>query len=350
MEDFEDKIDEDEELSGEMEYEDDPQEDVEALQRELQEAEAIFVSESNSPTTRISAATTEGNGMIQSAIQPRLPQSILAQRDTSGRSSSQPRMSSSVKTVVISDDIEEADLTFITAEDNSTLAGNTDSIITDGATIGGESETTNPRPPRSSSTLSNNRTASASRRAGRSSKRPRRSRSTATSSSNARNAASTEESGRRRSHLCCGFFCDLRRACLIVDIVYFCLTALGLIILFRESSYFNLYNSSLSDGGNDNNKPGLSYTVSMIKTMCGMCFGLMGIIGATTFHPWLVFATFVWMAIDVISSLFFKEWPTVVFVSLFAYPQFALFLALQSGNLGRDNYSTEKYCFLCPGR
>lgn len=348
MDGFEDKIEEDEELSGEMKYEDDPQEDVEALQRELREAEAIFVSESNSPKTRISA-TTEGNGMIQSVIQPRLPQSILAQRDTSG-GSRQPRMSSSVKTVVISDDIEEADLTFITAEDNSTLAGNTDSIITDEATVVGESET-NPR-PRRSSTISNNRSAANSRRAGRSSKRPRRSRSTTTtSSSNARNSASAEDSGRRRSHLCCGFFCDLRRACLIVDIGYICLTALGLIILFRESSYFNLYNSSLSDvGNNDNNKPAISYTVSMIKTMCGMCFGLVGIIGATTFHAWLVFATFVWMAIDVISSLFFKDWLTVVFVGLFVYPQFALFLAIQSGNLGRDNYSTEKHCFLCPGR
>ena len=131
---------------------------------------------------------------------------------------------------------------------------------------------------------------------------------------------------------------------MIVDSIYFCLTGLGLVLSFRKNSHFNAYIfSSLDDDELDTTS--VRFVIAMIQAMFGICGSLVGIVGAIGFHPWLVLGTAIWMTVDALANLASKSWIGFVAVGFFAYPNYALFWALRTSTMTRDNYERdERHC------
>jgi hypothetical protein len=83
----------------------------------------------------------------------------------------------------------------------------------------------------------------------------------------------------------------------------------------------------------------------------GMFLSLIGNLGAVWFLPFLVLSTAIWLCIDAILYCVLWNWFSAVVVAAYSYPHFALFRALQSSTLTRENYHvTEKYCCCCPNK
>ena len=179
----------------------------------------------------------------------------------------------------------------------------------------------------------------------------------------------------RKADLCCGCCCDLVRACIIVDvfdillsIMLVVLSVLGLEIddRFINTIDFSVYNDSnnnddmmVIDDDDDNNEMVrqddnsdrllMSVTVITIMTGCGILFSFIGILGAYKLQKYLVLCTAIWYCVDFIRSAVTLQWVNSVVVACFAYPHFALFMALRKNKITRGNYSaTEKHCCCGP--
>lgn len=148
----------------------------------------------------------------------------------------------------------------------------------------------------------------------------------------------------RKAQLCCGCCCDLVRACIIVDIIYMCYSVL--IIL---GSWWGLsLDERLSFTDNDDDGPNdyepYYLIIVIIQLSTGLLFASLGIIGASKFRYCLVLACAIWFCIDLIISSVNMIWPSALMKGFFAYPHFALFMALKSGKITRGNYMVERHC------
>jgi len=178
-----------------------------------------------------------------------------------------------------------------------------------------------------------------------------------------------DSSQTRKADLCCRCCCDLVRACIIVDVCDFLLSimlvvlsVLGLEIedKFINTIDFSVYNDSNNnddmmaiDDDDDNEmfrqEVRMSVTVITIMTGCGILFSLIGILGAYKLQKYLVLCTAIWYCVDFIRSAVTLQWVNSVVVACFAYPHFALFMALRKNKITRENYSaTEKHCCCGP--
>lgn len=183
-----------------------------------------------------------------------------------------------------------------------------------------------------------------------------------------------DSSQTRKADLCCRCCCDLVRACIIVDVCDFLLSimlvvlsVLGLEIddRFINTIDFSVYNDSnnnddmmVIDDDDDNemfrqednsDRLRMSVTVITIMTGCGILFSLIGILGAYKLQKYLVLCTAIWYCVDFIRSAVTLQWVNSVVVACFAYPHFALFMALRKNKITRENYSaTEKHCCCGP--
>lgn len=145
----------------------------------------------------------------------------------------------------------------------------------------------------------------------------------------------------RNSDLFCICCCDLLRACIIVDIFYFCLMiilAVGKHLIephvaetmeaTRETDpFYRLY---------DGSTPNRSYI--------GIPFALLGILASAKFHQYGVLLMAIWYVVFGIWGAIFGKYLSVILGAFLAYPHVALFLALRKGKITRENYSKEKTC------
>lgn len=154
----------------------------------------------------------------------------------------------------------------------------------------------------------------------------------------------------RQAQLCCGCCCDLLRACIIVNIVYMSYAVLVILLAWwgivsidaldvsnydDDSAYQNMVDRVDSQA---------NLVVAIIQLSSGMLFASLGIIGAARFTQCLVLACGIWYCIDLLISSIFRIWPSALMKGFFAYPHFALFMALKSGKITRENYSVERHC------
>lgn len=165
-------------------------------------------------------------------------------------------------------------------------------------------------------------------------------------------ALAEEERNERKTHLCCGSCCDLRKACIIVDSIYLffvggavLLSVTGLRMFERvewKGSQAEYDDDQVQRAGNDT----IMYlAASDIQLGIGVFFCVLGILGACRFQKYLVLCTAIWYCIDVVLFGIFMNWVSAVFAGAYAYPHFALFLALRSGTMTRENYKvTEQHC------
>ena len=158
-----------------------------------------------------------------------------------------------------------------------------------------------------------------------------------------------EDENERQSNLCCGSCCDLLRACIIVDIVFILLDIVGILLFFAG---ITINNSRTNDDDEYDDEKSTDcwgcnsniLNVLIIKNSLGMVFCTIGIIGAAKFHKILVLITAIWYVIDFIWSIITRRWTGIVVTACFAYPHFALFMALKKQQITRENYARERYC------
>lgn len=163
-------------------------------------------------------------------------------------------------------------------------------------------------------------------------------------------ALAEEERNERKTHLCCGSCCDLRKACIIVDSIYIFFVGMGVFLSITGLRIFERVGGKGSQGEYDDDQVQQDFTImimaaSDIQLGIGVFFGVLGILGACRFQKYLVLCTGIWYCIDVILFGIFFNWMSAVCAGAYAYPHFALFLALRSGTITRENYKvTEQHC------
>jgi len=164
-----------------------------------------------------------------------------------------------------------------------------------------------------------------------------------------------EDSLERQTPLCCRWCCDLLRACIICDIIFIGLDILGIILFLmgitinntldfssREIYDDDVYDKALNEAEAESDR---NTTIELIIKNClGMLFCTIGIIGAANFKKALVLVTAIWFCVDFIWSIINLRWTGIVVTACFAYPHFALFMALKKGNIAKENYARERFC------
>jgi len=164
----------------------------------------------------------------------------------------------------------------------------------------------------------------------------------------------------RKAQLCCGSCCDFVRACLVVDCIY----VMVLLFLNAKMWLFNdLFNfqgvgriemddsEDIQLGGYDDDvyfkDEGMEcyFCLTAIQAIVGMAFGLIGAIGAWRFQKYMVLITGIWYLIDAIWYCVLQNYISAFWILGYSYPHIGLFLALRSGKITPENYTTtEKYC------
>ena len=180
--------------------------------------------------------------------------------------------------------------------------------------------------------------------------------------------ANNVSSQTRKADLCCGCCCDLVRACIIVDVCDILLSIMLVVVsvlgLELDESFintidFSVYNDSINNDDmmviddddeifrqeDNSDRLRMSVTVIAIMTGAGILFSFIGILGAYKLNKYLVLCTAIWYCVDFIRSAVTLQWVNSVVVACFAYPHFALFMALRKNKISRENYSaTERHC------
>lgn len=146
----------------------------------------------------------------------------------------------------------------------------------------------------------------------------------------------------RKPHLCCLSCCDLRKACVIVDVIDFVfsiavviLSALGFQEIFLEMVDFSSFLASDQDD---------DAVAVMVMISLGILFAIVGIIGAWTFRPYLLLSNGLWRVVTLVFWATTQRYMSVLLAGVFSYPHFAFFWELRKGRITAENYPTEAYC------
>ena len=162
----------------------------------------------------------------------------------------------------------------------------------------------------------------------------------------------------RQADLCCGFCCDLRRACIVCNIcdiflttLLICMSVSGVNQTFVSTVDFNVFATSdydyLDDDETKAEMEAMKTQVLIVVILLGLgvIFAGIGIYGALKFNRYMVLLTAVWLCIDVIRSAITLMWVNTVVAACFAYPHFALFWALKKQQITPENYQkSESHC------
>jgi len=159
------------------------------------------------------------------------------------------------------------------------------------------------------------------------------------------------ETGERTKILCCGICCDARRACIIIDIIYFSFVVFALIMQMNDWNPLKppepaemIYDDDVAQGPQMFDASQI-LTAATWQISTGICMSAIGLVGAIKFEPYLVLAMAAWLCIDAILFCVWLNFISAVCVGLYSYPHFALFNLLRKGKLTRENYEeTERYC------
>jgi len=166
-----------------------------------------------------------------------------------------------------------------------------------------------------------------------------------------------EEDGENSKILCCGLCCDARRACLIIDCIYFVFVVSALVIVLNDSDPLRLrVDDTLvyDDDFYGSPEEELPFDASQIleaatwQLAIGIVMSMVGFVGALKFQPYLVLAMAIWLCIDAALFCAWFNFISAVCVGLYSYPHFALYNLMKKGKITRENYAEkEQYCCAC---
>lgn len=147
----------------------------------------------------------------------------------------------------------------------------------------------------------------------------------------------------RKSDLCCGSCCDVRKACIIMDVIFFPLMIVHFVLAYFEFAaiYMTLDSSDLSPPDDDDHWR----TFTMARALVGIPIAGIGLYGALKFRRNWVLALAIWHCFYSLSSGVTLRVVHFIVGGVFAYPQFALYFALRNEKITPENYQqTEEYC------
>lgn len=159
----------------------------------------------------------------------------------------------------------------------------------------------------------------------------------------------------RQAILCCGFCCDLLRACIIVNVMNYVYIVATFFISWNGIQIVNTLNTDLGevdyvddDALNDRYSElgtyeGL-YFLFIVVELVGLLFTTLGIVGAVKFNRCLVLTCAIWYCFEAIFAMCVAVWWAAIIKGFFAYPHIVLFAALTTGKISRQRYTIERYC------
>jgi len=145
---------------------------------------------------------------------------------------------------------------------------------------------------------------------------------------------------------CC---CDLIKVCLVVDCIYMIQKINVGITVLLDQSVVDPDEYGLRDLDDDEMQAQVARmdmmkVILVLKEFLGIPFAAIGIFGAAKFKKYLVLCMAIWCCVDLVWSVMTARWLSSVYVAFYIYPHFALFMALRSGKISRENYSDVKHC------
>lgn len=159
----------------------------------------------------------------------------------------------------------------------------------------------------------------------------------------------------RQAILFCGCCCDLRRACIIVNVInYMYIVAVVFISLggiqmveglntdLGEIDYVD--DDALNDRYSELGTYEGLYFIFIVIELVGLLFTTLGIVGAVKFNRCLVLTCAIWYCFETIFAMCVTVWWGAVIKGFFAYPHIALLAALTTGKISRRRYTIERYC------
>lgn len=146
-----------------------------------------------------------------------------------------------------------------------------------------------------------------------------------------------------------GSCCDLVKVCLIVDIIYIIQKINVIITIVMGVSVLDPDDLNLREYMDDEIQAEVArldaYNLMLIvKEAVGIPFAAIGILGAKYFWKYLVLCMAIWCCGDLVWSIATQRWLSSLYVAFYIYPHFALFFALKSSRISRDNYDEVKHC------
>jgi len=154
------------------------------------------------------------------------------------------------------------------------------------------------------------------------------------------------EEGTGTADLYLGSCCDLRRACIVGNIVFILLTLLAVALTIERYLILRTIDFSELDDDDEqyDEKSSLAqeegfFVTVFIKNCLGVSFAAIGIIGAARFHKILLFCAAIGFCIDMVMSAFTRRWSGVILAGFMIHVHSALFLSLRSGRTTRENYT-----------
>eukprot|EP00536_Pseudo-nitzschia_multiseries_P006510 jgi/Psemu1/296267/fgenesh1_pm.139_\ len=133
----------------------------------------------------------------------------------------------------------------------------------------------------------------------------------------------------KRGHVFCGFCCDVRTACLVVNIIALSFAALGLVSLAPQMD-----------------RPGFErFGIFMATFVLGIIANSLGVYGALKFKNIFVLIAAIWFGLEALLSLvLFMDFVGCAVSLFFLYPHIMFIREMQSGVMTKENYVHEKNC------
>jgi len=130
--------------------------------------------------------------------------------------------------------------------------------------------------------------------------------------------------GERKTFLCCGFCCDIRRACIIIDCIYF-VFVVGALVTQGIIGWnpFIVEETFTFDDDAYGSEDTLFDTTQMLKAAdwqlsIGILMSIVSFFGALKFRPYLVLGMAIWLCIDAILFCVWFNWISAVAVGIYS--------------------------------
>lgn len=149
-------------------------------------------------------------------------------------------------------------------------------------------------------------------------------------------------------HKCCGCFCDVRRAVIILNGINFYILLIGLIVVVVQQAKGISTNTRpirIADSSSN-----MEWNTMIIISILFMIISTIGIYGGMKLNIWMISLAATMYLIDFITGIINmnEQWDGVIIAILFLYPHLVLIREIQYDIMTYNNYrSQEEYSCCC---
>jgi hypothetical protein len=157
----------------------------------------------------------------------------------------------------------------------------------------------------------------------------------------------------KQGHAFCGGCCDVRRAVIIVNIIYVTLVSIGLVTMgsfmaaTSASSSLTYDDDEVREAMAAFDEEDLFMVVTIALAAIRIIVNGLGIYGAVTYNIWLVGFSLLVYCFEFVMGAVDGNRIGLLMVALFAYPHFFFIKEVRSGIMSEANYVNEKQSCCC---